>query len=48
MWMDDNDFMHDFDIDIQELEDIDEDEIEMKIDELDKKIKKEIRVKDEV
>ena len=50
MWIDDNEFMHDFDIDIHELEDIDENEIEMKLDELDKKIKikKEIRVKNEV
>jgi len=49
MWIDDNDFMHDFDIDLHELEDIDENEIELKLDELDKKIKikKEVRDKDE-
>ena len=50
MWMDDNDFMHDFDIDLHEIEEFDGSEIELKLDELDKKIKirKEIRVKDEV
>ncbi len=50
IWIDDNKFMHDFDIDIHQLEDIDESEIEMKLDELDKKIKikKEIKVKNEV
>lgn len=49
MWIDGEDFMHDFDIDIEGLEDINEEEIEMKLDELDKKIKikKEIRVKEE-
>jgi serine protease Do len=50
MWFDDNDFIHDFDVDLNELEEIDENEIELKMDELDKSIKnrKEIRTKAEV
>lgn len=52
MWIDDNDFMHDFDFDFHELndKDIDEDEIEINMDGLDKtiKIEKEIIGKDEV
>lgn len=50
MWIDDGDFMHDFDIDIPDTKQIDIEEIEMKLDELDKniKIRKEVKNKDEV
>ena len=50
-WFHGEDFMHDFDIDIEKFEDIDidEEELEIKMDEMDKKIKikKEIQIKDE-
>jgi len=50
LWIDKEDFMHDFDFDIEQFEEIDEEEIELKLEELDKKIKikKEIGIKGEV
>jgi len=49
MWIDGEDFMHEFDIDIEKFEHIDEDEIEMKLDGENKtiKIEKKVEVKDE-
>ena len=50
MWIDEDDDMHEIHIDIPEIEDYDEDEIELKMDKLDKKIeiRKEIINQDEV
>jgi S1-C subfamily serine protease len=50
MWIDEDDDMHEIDIDIPEIKNYDENEIEFKRDKLDRKIEiiKEIKVKDEV